>query len=72
MLLIFTHYYGDPNGDTKEEIKERANGQISEIFNIIMKKSKKISNSVEFKDIQKLYINIYSKEKNKSQKINTI
>ncbi len=72
IILIFTHYYGDPNGDTKEEIKERANGQISEIFNIIMKKSKKISNSVEFKDIQKLYINIYSKEKNKSQKINNL
>lgn len=29
IILLFTHYYGDPNGDTKEDIKERANGQIS-------------------------------------------
>lgn len=29
IILLFTHYYGDPNGDIKEEIKERANGQIS-------------------------------------------
>ena len=70
IILIFTHYYGDPNGDTKEEIKERANGQISEIFKIIMKKSKKISNNVEYNDIQKLYINIFNKEKNETQKKN--
>ena len=29
IIVLFTHYYGDPNGDIKEEIKERANGQIS-------------------------------------------
>ncbi len=72
ILLVFTHYYGDPNGDTKEEIKQKSDELISDIFKIIMKKTKKISKSVEYKEIQKLYINIYSKEKNESQKKNNL
>ena len=29
IILIFTHYYGDPDGDTKEEIREKSNENIS-------------------------------------------
>ena len=72
ILLVFTHYYGDPNGDSKEEIRQKSDELISDIFKAIMKKTKKISKSLEYKDLQKLYINIYPKEKNEIQKKNNL
>ena len=33
IILIFTHYYGDPDGDSKEEIQERSNILFSDIIN---------------------------------------
>ena len=67
IILIFTHYFGDPDGDSKEDIKKRSDLQISEIFKKIMKKTKEVSYPINFKDINKKYINIYSKIKNDKQ-----
>ena len=68
IILIFTHYYGDPDGDSKEDIKERASALLSEIFLKIMHKVKKVSEPIQFKDINKKYYNIYSKPNSKKKK----
>ena len=67
IILIFTHYYGDPDGDSVEEIKQRADNTLSNIFKIIMNKVKNVSTPVNFEKINKKYINIYSKAKNNIQ-----
>ena len=67
IILIFTHYYGDPDGDSKEDIKERATVYLTEICQKIMNKIKEVSNPIEFKELNRKYINIYSKAKNEKQ-----
>ena len=68
IILIFTHYYGDPDGDTKEEIEERSIKYFTQIISIIMEKVKNISHPIEFKNLNRKYINIYSKIKSKKKK----
>ena len=67
LILIFTHYYNDPDGDTKEEIQERALKNMTKILNMIMEKIKKVSNPVNFVDLNRKYINVYSRIKNEKQ-----
>jgi hypothetical protein len=67
IIIIFTHYYGDPDGDSKEEIQERADKNLKELLNVIMNKTKDISEKISYNNLNKQYINIYSKIKNKSQ-----
>ena len=67
LILIFTHYYNDPDGDTKEEIQERAIKNMTKILNIIMEKIKNVSNPVNFVDLNRKYINVYSRIKNEKQ-----
>ena len=67
IIFIFTHYYGDPDGDSEEEIKKRAEYTLSKIFQEIMNKVQGVSDTLSFTLINKKYINIYSKEKNKKQ-----
>ena len=70
IILIFTHYYGDPEGDTKEEIEERSTKCFTKIMKIIMEKIKNISDPIEFENLKRKYINISSKIKNQKQKKN--
>ena len=72
IILIFTHYYGDPDGDLKEDIRERADKILSEIINKIMEKVKNVSKPIKFENMNKKYINIYSKAKNEKQKKNNL
>lgn len=67
IILIFTHYYGDPNGESKEDIKKKSNEILSNIFDNIMNKVKQVSNPINFFQIKKKYVNIYSKPKNNKQ-----
>ena len=67
IILIFTHYYADPAGDTKEEMKNELFKNLSESFEKIMNRVKEVSEPVEFININKLFINMYSKNKNKIQ-----
>jgi len=67
IILIFTHYYGDPEGDTKEEIEESSLECFIQIMKRIMEKIKNVSDPVEFQDLNRKYINIYSKAKNDKQ-----
>ena len=71
IILIFTHYYGDPDGDSKEEIMEKSKENFSKIFSEIMERIKEVSTPVKFIQLEKLYVNIHSKVKNeKHLKIN--
>ena len=65
VVLIFTHFYGDPDGFTKEELKEKSDSNLSSIFEDIMKKVYNVSNPVKFSQLKKIYVNIHSKIKNK-------
>ena len=67
LILIFTHFYSDPDGDSKEEIQERSLKNFTSIINRIMEKIKDVSNPIEFIDLNRKYINIYSKIKNEKQ-----
>ena len=42
LILVFTHYYGDPEGDSKEEIKERSTKCFTQIIETIMEKVKNV------------------------------
>ena len=64
VVLIFTHFYGDPDGFTKEELKEKSDYNLSSIFEDIMKKVDKVSNPVKFSQLKTIYVNIHSKIKN--------
>ena len=66
MVIIFTHYYGDPDGESKEEIKRRSTEEYSKIFRNIMEKTKGVSEPIDFDKITKQYINIYSNPKNEN------
>jgi len=63
IILIFTHYYGDPDGDTKEEIREKSNENLSIIFSELMERIKEVSTPVKFIQLERLYVNIHSKVK---------
>ena len=67
IILVFTHYYGDPDGDSKEEILERSNKCLTDIIKRIMLKVDGVSKPINYKDINRQYVNIYSKIKNEKQ-----
>lgn len=63
IILIFTHYYGDPDGDTKEEIREKSNENLSIIFSELMERIKEVSTPVKFIKLERLYVNIHCRVK---------
>jgi len=70
IILIFSHYYGDPEGESKEEMKENSSEAFSKIFLNIMEKTKRVSEPIDFMKINKIYVNMNSKPKNDKQKNN--
>ena len=68
LIVIFTHYFADPDGDDEEEMKiniEKANG---EIFSRIMDKVKDVSDVIDYNNLKIRYYNSYSPAKNEKQK----
>jgi len=63
IILIFTHYYGDPDGDTKEEIREKSNENLSIIFSELMERIKEVSTPVNYFELERWYVNIHSRVK---------
>jgi GTP-binding protein EngB required for normal cell division len=61
IILIFTHYYGDPDGFTIEEMKEKSDSHLSSIFEDVMKKVINVSNPVKFFQLKRIYVNIHSR-----------
>ena len=64
LIIVFTHYYGDPDGDSKEEIQQRSKKVLSHIISTIMNKVKNISDPISFEELNSQYINIYSRPRN--------
>ena len=64
IIFIFTHYYGDPNSFSKEEIKENNNIFKSKILKKLMNRVKDVTTPVQFKDLNCRYINVYTKNLN--------
>ena len=72
LIVIYTHYYGDEDGESKEEIKELRDETNSEIFSKLMEKVKNVSDVIEYKDLKIRYFNLASKPKTEKQKLNNI
>ena len=67
MIFIFTHYYGDPNGETKEEMRDSYNTTRYKLLKNLMMRVEKVSNPVQFKDLNFKYINIYTTKLNEKK-----
>lgn len=72
LVIIYTHYYGEEDGESKESIREIKNKTNSEIFSKLMEKVKDVSNVVEYKDLKIKYFNAHSEPKSETQKKNNI
>ena len=72
LIIIYTHYYGDEDGESKEEIKKCRTESNSEIFSKLMEKVKEVSDIIEYKNLKIKYFNLSSKPKSEKQKINNL
>ena len=69
LIVIFTHDYADPNGDSPEEMKQIRAESNGEIFCKLMDRVKNVSDIIEYKDLKVKYYNSYSPVRNERQKI---
>ena len=67
IIFVFTHYYGDPNSYTKEEIKENNSIYQSEILNKLMVKVNSVCNPIQFNDLNIKYVNMYTRNLNEKK-----
>ena len=72
IIIIFTHYYSDPNGDTKEEIKCNKEETYKIIFNNIINSTKDVSDTIEYDDLCIKYYNSFFPIKNEKQEKNNL
>ena len=68
IIIIFTHNFGDPDGDSKEEMKAQRDISNGNIFSKIMDKVKNVSDVIEYNELKIKYFNSYSPTKNDNQK----
>jgi len=72
IIFIFTHYYGDPNSCSKEEIKENNNIYKAQIFKRLMIKTKNVSTPIKFSDLNFKYINVFARNLNEKRVKNNL
>ena len=68
IIIIFTHNFGDPDGDSKEEMKAQRDISNGIIFSKIMDKVKNVSDVIKYNELKIKYFNSYSPTKNDNQK----
>ena len=68
LIIIFTHCYACPDGDTVEEMMESRNNTNREIFCRIMDKVKNISDKIDYNDLIIKYFNSFWPIKNEKKK----
>lgn len=68
LIVVFTHYYPDPDGDDVEEMKSERDKSNGEIFTRLMEKVKNISNPIDYKQLKIKYINSHFPIKKADQK----
>lgn len=74
LIVIFTHHFGDPEGDDVDEMKESRDKSNGEIFELLMEKVKEVSDPINYKSLQTKYFNSYfpinkDPKKEKKQKL---
>ena len=67
IIIIFTHNFGDPDGDSKEEMKAQRDISNGIIFSKIMDKVKNVSDVIKYNELKIKYFNSYSPTKNDNQ-----
>ena len=67
LIIIFTHDYSDPNGDTPEEMRQSRDESNGLIFSKLMKKVQNVSDVINYKELKIKYYNSYSPVKNENQ-----
>lgn len=65
IIFVFTHYYGDPDSYSKEEMKQNSNIYQSELLYNLMEKVKTVCTPIKFEDLNFKYINMYNRNLNK-------
>ena len=68
LIVIFTHHFADPDGDTENEMRENRDKSNGKIFSNIMVKVKEVSDVIDYKELRVKYFNSYSPVKNDKQK----
>ena len=69
ILIIFTHYYGDPDGETVDEMKEERDSSNGEIFSNIMKYVEEVSEVIDYSKLKTKFLNSYCPAPKDKQKI---
>ena len=69
VLIIFTHYFEDPDGDNIEEMKKQKDSSNRDILIEIMEKVKKVSDIISYNELQTKYFNSYCPVKSEKQKL---
>ena len=59
LIVIFTHHFGDPDGDDVDEMKKERDKSNGEIFEELMKKVQEVSEPINYQDLQTKYFNSY-------------
>ena len=67
-IIVFTHYFTDPEGDSLEDMKKEREESNGEIFREIMEKVKEVSDVIAYENLNIKYFNSYSPVKNEKQK----
>jgi len=68
LIVVFTHNFCDPNGDTQEEMKQSRDESNGKIFSGLMEKVKNVSDVIDYKELNIKFYNSYSPVKNEKQK----
>ena len=68
LIVIFTHHFADPDGDTENEMRANRDETNGKIFSNIMDKVKEVSDVIDYKELRVKYFNSYSPVKNDKQK----
>ena len=69
LIVIFTHDFADPNGDSVEEMREMRDESNGQIFSKLMERVKDVSDVITYKELRIKYYNSYSPVKNNKQKM---
>ena len=72
IVVIFTHHFADPDGDSEIEMKQARDKSNGDIFSNLMNKVKDVSDVINYKDLNTKYFNSYSPVKTDKQKLKNI
>ena len=72
IIIIFTHHFADPDGDDEEEMKQARDKSNGEIFSKLMQRVQKVSDVINYRDLNTKYFNSYSPVKKENQRLKNI